>query len=149
MPTEPRKIASNKKWRDANREHVRALGRKYYEKHQEERRAASKVYREKNIEVYRARDRAKNLRQRIERRQEIIAHLGGKCVRCGFSDWRALQVDHINGGGGKDRQSCGSAFAYYRKILADDSSTYQLLCANCNQIKRMENNEHRTNRKGE
>jgi len=36
-------------------------------------------------------------------RFQIIDLLGGKCVVCGFSDWRALQVDHIKGGGYKER----------------------------------------------
>jgi hypothetical protein len=41
-------------------------------------------------------------RYRKLRRDKIIAYLGGKCIKCGFSDERALQIDHTNGGGSKD-----------------------------------------------
>ena len=38
-------------------------------------------------------------------RRAILELLGGKCVQCAFSDYRALQVDHIDGGGYKDKKS--------------------------------------------
>ena len=28
----------------------------------------------------------------------------GKCMICGFTDPRALQIDHVNGGGAKERK---------------------------------------------
>lgn len=76
-------------------------------------------------------------------RQDLIKELGGKCVKCGFCDWRALQVDHINGVlPGQER-----VFATYQ-LLRDviyckkmNIERYQLLCANCNWIKKHENNE--------
>jgi hypothetical protein len=83
---------------------------------------------------------------------EIHHLLGDKCISCGFSDWRALQIDHINGGGHRDRiRRCGKkgmgkvgGSQYYRYILRQiklGSKDYQLLCANCNWIKRYEKNE--------
>lgn len=62
-----------------------------------------------------------------------------KCVQCGFSDIRALQIDHINGGGGKHFKKRGSV-KYYKDMLVQ-SEDYQILCANCNWIKRYTNNE--------
>jgi hypothetical protein len=53
-------------------------------------------------------------------------------------------VDHINGGGRKQWKSFQSGEGYYRKILQDinaGSTDYQLLCANCNWIKKHERNE--------
>lgn len=76
-------------------------------------------------------------------RQKIIQTLGGKCMKCGFFDWRALQVDHINGFPGLGRLS--NAVLLLRDILeslSKKSNKYQLLCANCNWIKRYENQEH-------
>ena len=35
-------------------------------------------------------------------RETIIRMLGGKCIKCNFTDPRALQMDHINGGGTKE-----------------------------------------------
>jgi len=69
--------------------------------------------------------------------------LGNKCVKCGFLDERALQIDHINGGGRKERMNMvGTTF--YKFVLESvlkEENRYQLLCANCNWIKRHENNE--------
>lgn len=66
--------------------------------------------------------------------------LGGVCVRCGYSDTRALQVDHINADAKEDRLKKGTSYYYniQKNIL---SGRYQVLCANCNVIKRFENQE--------
>jgi|GEM_PF-3245918 hypothetical protein len=76
-------------------------------------------------------------------RRIILGKLGSKCVRCGFSDPRALQIDHVNGGGRFERRTLkGSTLRYYRYILGRISSgEYQLLRANCNSIKREEMHE--------
>lgn len=75
-------------------------------------------------------------------RVEALHYLGGKCVKCGFSDKRALQIDHIKGGGSKDKRPKYS-FKWYRDIVAGKIGDIQLLCANCNWIKRVENHEVR------
>ena len=73
-------------------------------------------------------------------RLTIVHQLGSKCKRCGFADWRALQIDHCNGGGNAHRKRIGSGTKYYQSML-EDLSLYQLLCANCNWIKKYERNE--------
>jgi len=82
-----------------------------------------------------------NRNYRNKKRQLVIDKLGGVCVICGFSDIRALQIDHINGGGHKKKIEKDHQISLYHEVLKDDGSTYQLLCANCNWIKRAENNE--------
>jgi len=77
-------------------------------------------------------------------REAVIDKLGGACVICGFSDYRALQIDHVNGGGTADRKVYGHRYGFLRRVLDDTNNTYQLLCANCNWIKRWENHEERT-----
>lgn len=79
---------------------------------------------------------------RVKARQDIFNLLGNKCAHCGNTDPRVLQIDHKNGGGRKDTQNQRNSQAYYRKVLKLGSSSYQLLCANCNWIKRYENHEH-------
>ena len=76
-----------------------------------------------------------------QRREKAIAILGGKCVVCGFNDIRALQIDHINGGGLKENKSIGNG-GIIRKILRGDTQDYQLLCANHNWIKKHEKQEN-------
>lgn len=76
-------------------------------------------------------------------RRSILALLGNKCVHCGFDDVRVLEIDHINGGGGKERE--GDKRQYYIHILhalEGGSQDYQCLCANCNRIKVYENREN-------
>jgi hypothetical protein len=83
-------------------------------------------------------------------RKEVLDFLGGRCSSkicrwvnedgsIGCTDYRALQVDHINGGGTKERNSL-SYKTLYLKILRG-SLGYQLLCANCNWIKKHQENE--------
>lgn len=80
-----------------------------------------------------------------KKRRVLLEEMGGRCVRCGYdADFRALQIDHSNGGGtaaGDNRHTN----AFYNKVRAS-LSEYQLLCANCNQIKRIEDGEHVGNR---
>ena len=105
-----------------------------------ELRQKRKLYYEKNKE----RDSEKLRQKNKDLRLEIIKVLGGECVRCGFcDDWRAFQIDHINGGGTKELTSTTTA-CYYKKVTTSFLSgekKYQLLCANCNQIKRYEKRE--------
>lgn len=65
----------------------------------------------------------------------VYALLGNECKRCGFSDRRALQIDHISGGGNKARKKYG-VIGELKRILECGGEDYQILCANCNWIKR-------------
>lgn len=71
------------------------------------------------------------------RRSKAIEILGNKCVWCGFNDVRALQIDHMWGGGCKEQHRVSVT-----RILNGDHDDLQLLCANCNWIKRVENKEY-------
>lgn len=77
-----------------------------------------------------------------KRRLAFLAEMGGCCVTCGFSDYRALQVDHVNGGGQEEARRMGASTTsrFYAHVLAHRDQ-YQLLCANCNTIKRLVNGE--------
>ncbi len=88
-----------------------------------------------------ARYASKSYKTRL--RMKAIEMLGGKCVKCGFSDERALQFDHINGGGNKLRAGSSGYYVHmYKEIIAGTHiHPVQLLCANCNWIKRTDNNE--------
>ena len=78
-------------------------------------------------------------------RLSIVNLLGGECVRCGQRDLRCLQLDHINGGGNKDSKNryrgTQQLYRYYLKHPLEAFKKYQILCANCNWIKRYENQE--------
>lgn len=69
-------------------------------------------------------------------RERILEKYGGVCAICGFSDHRALQVDHVDNDGCKDPYRKGRRrTAFMQAVLRDTSGRFQLLCANCNTIK--------------
>lgn len=76
-------------------------------------------------------------------RLRAIEHCGGECKTCGYTeDHRALVFDHVNGGGKAERKSgVVPPRALFNAVLVDTVGKYQLLCANCNQIKQFENGE--------
>ena len=82
-------------------------------------------------------------------RQRTFDLLGGQfCKKCGFSDYRALQIDHILGGGVKSFKNNWRLRKpkYYFEVISKNPEQYQVLCANCNWIKRFENNEIKSNK---
>jgi len=112
-----------------NRERMRETSRLHYLKNREKLLEKSKKRQAFKLEKL---------------REEILELLGNKCsnpncsVVGGMSDSRALQIDHINGGGCKERKKL-SIIPYYQHILQSirkGEEKYQLLCANCNVIKR-------------
>lgn len=84
------------------------------------------------------------LKKKIQRealRKDVIIKYGSRCVKCGFdSDLRILQIDHINGGGHREKQQL-SFMTRLKKVFADTQGLYQVLCPNCNMIKFYDNNE--------
>jgi len=117
------KVAHNKKWRAENYERTLELNGQSWARNKEYKRAHDKevrdAYRIKAIEI-----------------------MGGKCVHCGYDDFRALQIDHIDGSGAEDRRKRPSRTL--TRLIAqglEPLGNYQLLCANCNWIKKLENKE--------
>lgn len=105
-------------------------------------RASRQKWKANNRDVHREAQR----QHRYEVRREILDLLGGQvCKHCEYSrDWRALQVDHINGGGKHDVRTSGgntNLWASRNWIIEhpnDARLIYQVLCANCNWIKRFD-----------
>lgn len=64
-----------------------------------------------------------------------------KCLHCGIDDVRVLAIDHIHGGGKAERDFYNGEAKYYKHVAANPSN-YQLLCHNCNYLKRINNKEH-------
>ena len=86
--------------------------------------------------------------KRVAKRLQLCDILGSRVCKCGFSDIRALQFDHINGNGRKyymeqfQQPSLRDKILNYYIANPDIArKTFQVLCANCNWIKRDERNE--------
>jgi len=83
---------------------------------------------------------------RTRLREELMEILGGcMCSFCGYSqDVRALQIDHKYSVGNIDKLKFSSNIAmyrYYREHSNIAKAKLQVLCANCNMIKRHTNKE--------
>ena len=56
------------------------------------------------------------------------------CIRCGFDDFRALEIDHIHGTGRTKKRRELSSHRYMAELRRDGQrffDRYHLLCANC------------------
>jgi len=87
-----------------------------------------------------------NRRSQRKRRFEVLSHYSvgePRCARCGFTDLRALCIDHINGDGAQHRRETPNAskdiYSWLKKNNYPEG--FQVLCMNCNWIKRSENGE--------
>jgi len=104
--------------------------------------------------------RETNIRKSIElywkRRTAVIIKLGGRCSNpdckwmnddgtIGCTDERCLQIDHVDSGGSKERKKI-APHTLLKKVLEDKNGSYQLLCANCNWIKRKTHQEIKPSR---
>ena len=63
-------------------------------------------------------------------------------MHCGHTDPRVLQVDHLHGGGSAHRKKIGASPITLFKAIKENPDQFQLLCANCNWVKRAEEKEH-------
>ena len=72
-------------------------------------------------------------------KEELYNIFGKRCIKCGFDDVRALQLDHVNGGGAEERRT-KTAVQVWRNAI-NHPQYYQMLCANCNSIKRYTDGE--------
>lgn len=67
-------------------------------------------------------------------KKTIIDYYGGKCVCCGESRYEFLTIDHINGGGSKQKAAQGfTGSGFYLWIIRNNfPSNLRILCWNCN-----------------
>jgi hypothetical protein len=114
-----------REWRAKNPDKVKVINKRNYWKTHTTRRKSAK-------------DQATKLRD------SIFLILGTVCVECGYDDKRALQFDHVNGGGLKDTKRFKghqTMLRYYRDNPEICKKKLQILCANCNWIKKHDNDE--------
>ena len=122
--------------------------RKYYLTHKESVLSRNRRYRDSHREVVLDQMSLKKSDIRTRTRQKILDTLGRRCAQCGYdADYRALQIDHVRSNGAQERAEFttkASSLRYYENILERiDTGDYQILCANCNIIKKYECGEFR------
>lgn len=108
-----------RKWYKKNRKHCNAKSKQWY-----------KNNRERGKEII--------LKAHHKVRKETITHYGGLCACCNEDNIAFLCLDHIKGGGGKQRKQLkkngGSGFYFWLR-KNDYPKGYQILCYNCNNAK--------------
>lgn len=119
-----------KEWRLANKEKLQLQAKEYYIKNKEK------------LNIH---NRQESKKVVLKLRHDVQQKLGNKCVKCGITDWRILQVDHLKSNGREEFRHLGGTRGIYKRVLSlsvdEMKSEYQLLCANCNVIKVYEQNE--------
>lgn len=117
-------------YRAEHREQEKARGGKYRAEHVEQVKARLRKYKAEHIEQEKARARRRTWNLKLE----VIGLGGGECACCGERRPAFLCVDHIDGGGRKDRERLPSPSAYYRDIKRRGfpKGRCRLLCCNCN-----------------
>lgn len=95
-------------------------------------RRCSRAWKDKNDIQHKA-----NVRADIARKREIVIKAyGSACQCCGENESAFLAIDHVQGGGTKERaQGITSRRLYLKLIRENFPDTYQLLCHNCNTAK--------------
>lgn len=128
-----------------NKDKIKKYSKEYYEKVKKERMPIWKIKSKKRYLKNRDSSLSKAREHHKKQRIEFLIKIGEcKCRICGFSDWRALQIDHVNGDGFIERKKYGGAITRKQqtKLIEENPQNYQILCCNCNWIKKYENKEH-------
>lgn len=129
--------------------------RRYWREHSEEHKRNVKLYKERikadpaRLQVYLDKQRAwsKEYRAKVKYRVLSLYSRGEpKCAQCGELRIACLSIDHIQGDGAEHKKLIGgkTGTQFYLYIEENyDPDRYQVLCMNCQWIKREENRETR------
>jgi len=162
-----KQVAQHKRWREEHKEELRKQKAEYYLKnrerikerdstleklaHRRERHLLNKDADNQKKMFWWHLHKSRNLEHMREYREslkaEVLAHYGnGKCacIHCGFSDMRALSLDHISGDGAVHRKriGIGGYMLYFRLRKEKYPLGFQTLCMNCQFIKRVVKGEY-------
>ena len=131
-----------REYRQAHRPKMIEYLRRYYQGHK-------LVAKEYNL-LHKIKKAEQQFHRFLQLKSEILTHYGDgelACVRCGYTDIRALSIDHINGDGARHRrvENIGSLYPWLKRNQFP--SGFQTLCMNCQWVKRVENGETTKGRK--
>jgi len=119
-------IKKNGEYEKNHREQAREYHRKqYWGNKEKESKRKKRFYAEKREEI---------LKRQRERywmiKSKVVNMLGGRCVRCGATDLKVLQINHKNGNNGKEK--CGVKLLTRIFLGKRGIEDLELRCANCN-----------------
>ena len=125
-------------WRSQNKEHINTKARLWYNKKKQDPiwAAKHKLYwqeqREKNREKIKVNSKKRYL---LSRFNTLSYYSGGEpiCACCKEKQIKFLSIDHINGGGSKERKAANYGGDIYNWLRRRGYPVgYRVLCHNCN-----------------
>jgi len=135
-----KKLEYLRHYHEKHMEEVKEYHKRYYQTHRENwvKANAERTLRYSRDPIF----RDKRLKERQDaydrKRAKVLTHYGNgmcACVQCGFSDVRALNIDHIKEVGTKNGKKLVADRLIYYLFNNNYPSGYQTLCSNCNTIK--------------
>lgn len=135
------KQARDRAFRARHRDRINAAERQRYAEDPETHRQRQRDYRRENIERVLAYNRQWLTGYRARLRAEMIAAYGSVCSCCGEAEPIFLQLDHIHNDGHIDRKLNKTSAKLLAALKREGwpKDRHQLLCANCNFGKMMNN----------
>jgi hypothetical protein len=124
------RAAASKRWAEKNPEYKKTWVKDNPEKDKAIRHTwAAKKWR--SDPEWRERHRRAERERKRKIQVEAIQHYGGKCYCCGESTFLFLGLDHIEGGGTKQREETGMRTSQWAKRNGWPA-TFRVACHNCN-----------------
>lgn len=122
--------------------------KKYHDDYQQTAKYKKILSNYKKTEHGKKKHREDERKRRHKLKEQVICYYSSatmSCVHCSYKDMRALSIDHIDGGGKKHREylkSIGSQQFYTWLRKNNFPPGFQVLCMNCQFVKRVERKEH-------
>jgi hypothetical protein len=113
----------------------RVLQRKHaYDKAHREELSVKQRMRNASNPNFKMKDAKRAVAYRSCLKKEVFAHYGNICACCGESIFELLCLDHINGGGTRQRRETGKhGSTFYAQLRRDGyPSGFRILCYSCN-----------------
>lgn len=119
----------------------------YHKDYQQTKKYKKMLSTYKRSEHGKEKHRLQQQKYRDTLKMDVLGHYSGqtmKCARCPYSDVRALTIDHMNGDGANHRKQLKNPSKMYQWLRSNGyPDGFQVLCMNCQFIKKQENKENR------
>ncbi len=136
--------AKLKAWAIANPAKVKSARKKYIESHKEKHLESKRRWTNQNYAKKRLLIREKWSAWTRGHKDAAYRKLGGKCSVCSESRTPVLSIDHVHGDGALHRSTMNrNRKKLYDSILEDTQGRFQILCMNCQWMKRHEQQEYK------
>lgn len=134
-----RRKTKDAQYRERNKHVINIRNRKWIDDNKQKSKDCANRYIEKNRDLISAKNKVARVRLKYET-LSFYSNGDPVCNSCGFDNFHALTIDHINGDGNKHRKEIHSHV--YSWIKRNNYPCgFQVLCMNCQWIKRFENDE--------